>query len=74
MRERPVSEIVKQSASASHYSIFFAYIVVSAQQIERASHKVHHAYRVSEAAMFRSLISEHRESKLFDAAKALKLG
>src|SRR5436309_11363748 len=43
------------------------------QQVQRASHDVHHTYRVREPAVLRALIREQREPKLSDPAKALKL-
>jgi hypothetical protein len=73
VRERAVPKIVKQRARASNHASLFADLVMRAEQIERARHQMHNTDGMSEPAMLCTLISEHGDAELFDAAQALKL-
>ena len=44
-----------------------------AEEFQGPRHKMHHAKRMSETAVFGALIGEHREAELLDAAKPLEL-
>jgi len=73
VRERAVSEVVKQRARSPDHARLVAHAVSRAEQVERARHQVHHPYRMSEAAVLRALVCEHRQSQLLYAPEPLEL-
>src|SRR6185295_13046537 len=65
MRERAVTQIVKQRAGAANHACFFADLVMRSQKIQCASHHMHHAKRMREPALLGALVGEHRKAELF---------
>jgi hypothetical protein len=63
-----VAQIVEQGSCAANDPRFAGDLVMRKKQVERSSHDVHHAYRVSEPAVLGALIGEHCEPELSDPA------
>src|SRR5262245_60066995 len=74
VRQRSVTQIMKQCASATNCPRLRAYFVMRAEQVERTRHHMHHTDRMRQPALFGALIGEHCEPELADSPQALKLG